>query len=652
MIPFDLSAPVLFFPVRHHSPVCSYQLVKAAREYRPEIILIEGPEDANGLIPVLTDKGTELPAAIYCYYKDKKKLISHDAEDYKCYYPFQYSSPEYNAMKAARELGIEARFIDLPYGEILINTEGGKGLRREGKQSYADDRRLTTGDYYRLLCSKTQVRSFEEFWEKYFEISGLYQTPTEFVRVMNTYCTLIRSQTSERELEADGTLVREQCMAANIRAAMQRYSRVLVVTGGFHTAGLYRLIQKDTIPEVKRHRIPEDCTGCFPAAYSYEAADALHGYSSGMSYPYFYDRVFKRVIKQESPEGVYSDEALTLLVKTARAAAEKDIPVSVSDVTAAQSLMTGLASLRGMRECGMAEVLDAVTGAYIKGEKTVSSSVPLDIVRKLATGDGIGCIGDKAHTPPLISDFEKQCAAFKLKYGTAVPQELEVGLFSGAKGLPLSRFLHRMTYLGTNFCEREKGPDLHGNADRSRVREIWKYRRTPAVDASLIDHTTDGFTIEEACTNIAYRRLQTEDRLGAAARAAVDCFLMGISLDGESERLTHIAVSDGDFFSVGEALGHFRTLLELKQLYKYEDSLMLPLLTRCFDKLSLILPSMACISDDQADRLCSVMKQLFALTDTLLTDRRAMFTQSLLELIEQPQSIPRSTEPRWVCSAP
>ena len=91
MIPFDLSAPVVFFPVRHHSPVCSYQMLAAVREYRPEVILIEGPGDANELIPVLTGEGTELPAAIYCYYKDRKKLISADAEDYKCYYPYHTS---------------------------------------------------------------------------------------------------------------------------------------------------------------------------------------------------------------------------------------------------------------------------------------------------------------------------------------------------------------------------------------------------------------------------------------------------------------------------------------------------------------------------------------------------------------------------------
>ena len=73
---------IVFFPVRHHSPVCSYQLRNTIEAYQPEIILIEGPENANDLIPVLTDEKTTLPAAIYYFYKDKKKYISEDAEDY------------------------------------------------------------------------------------------------------------------------------------------------------------------------------------------------------------------------------------------------------------------------------------------------------------------------------------------------------------------------------------------------------------------------------------------------------------------------------------------------------------------------------------------------------------------------------------------
>lgn len=74
IIPFDYSQPFLLFPVRHHSPVCSWQLIRAIKEYQPDVILIEGPENANDMIGVLTDERTKLPAAFYYYYKDRKSL--------------------------------------------------------------------------------------------------------------------------------------------------------------------------------------------------------------------------------------------------------------------------------------------------------------------------------------------------------------------------------------------------------------------------------------------------------------------------------------------------------------------------------------------------------------------------------------------------
>lgn len=639
MKPFDKEAGCVFFPIRHHSPVCSYHLLRAAREYRPEVILIEGPEDACELIPVLTNEDTELPAAIYYYYKDAKKLVSPEGGDYRCYYPFLYSSPEMNALLAAKELGVEARFIDLPYYEILINTEGGRGLRRGGKQSYADDSRLTGGDLYKRLCEKTEVRSFEEFWEKYFEISGLGLPPDEFILQMYSYCAMLRELTPIAELEADGTIARESYMAANIRSEMKKHKRVMVVTGGFHTPALMELIGSE-FSAPKLHKIPEDCAGCFPAAYSYEAADALHGYASGMSYPYFYDRIFKRLCRATEPKGIYESEALSLVIKTAKECAARDIAVSTADVAAAQSLMTGLAALRGIRECGIAEVFDGVTGAFIKGERTISSSLPLDILSKLATGDGVGRIGDKAHTPPLVADFEEQCRLLRLKHNTAVPQEVVCGLFTSAKGLAMSRFFHRMEFLGTGFCEMLKGPNLRAGRDRNRVREEWRYRRSPAVDAALIDRTVDGFTIEDACKSIASRRFGAEQRCGEAAGLAVDCFLMGISIDNGLSRLTVLTSSDGDIFSVGRALGHFRTLLALRELYDCEDEALLPLVELCFDKLVLMLPSTANVADEQSEELCGIMRQLCALVDTMLTDRRAAITQALTELTLQKDKHP------------
>ncbi|MBR1864770.1 MAG: hypothetical protein IJ806_11875 [Ruminococcus sp.] len=634
LIRFDTRGQVMFFPVRHHSPVCSYHLINAIRAYEPEIILIEGPDTADGLIDVLTDPKTVLPAAFYYFYKDRKKLVSEDGGDYKCYYPFLKSSPEYNAMVMARELGIPARFIDLPYSEIIINTAENAGLRTMSeKHSYADDGGLKNNSFYRRLAEKTGLRDFEEFWEKYFETEGLLLSTEKFFVQMHTYCILSRLGMSEEELRSDGTLAREAYMAGRISRAMKDYRRVMAVTGGLHSSGLWERIKRGETDGPKLHKIADDCQGVFPTAYSYEAADALHGYVSGMRYPGFYDTVTERLQGGAEPQKVYDDLCLELLVRTAKECSKRDIPVSIADVASAQSLMKGLAALRNVRQCGICETIDAVVSSFIKGEKTVSSAMPVDIVKKLATGDAVGHIGDKSHVPPLVADFEEQCEKFKLRYRSVVPQETEAALFSAGKGLELSRFLHRTAYLGTNFAQRTKGPDLHTGTDRSRVREEWRYKRTPEVDAVLTDRTTDGSTIEEACRTYARRVLRTERRCCAAAQTEVDCFLMGISLGDEGrELMEEILAGDGDFFSVGGGLGCFETLYSLQQLYRFEEPLTVTYLRRCLARLIASLPSMAAAPSERAGECVGIMKRIYGITDGLVKEEREAFREALCTL--------------------
>ena len=635
LLDYNPKGQLLLFPVRHHSPVCSYQLLRAVEEFSPTVILIEGPENANDLIPVLTDERTELPAAIYYFYKDKKKLVSDEAEDYKCYYPFLYSSPEFNALAAGAAKGIPARFIDLPYCEILMNTVRGKGLRDDSdRHSYTDDSRLTRSKFYKRLCEKTGIRSFEEFWEKFFEIEGIKQTTAEFCRTMHTYCLLSRNGESEAELEADGTIARERHMALRIKEALDKGERVLAVTGGLHSAGLAKQLMSGRIKPVKLHKMTSDIQGCFPTAYSYEAADALHGYASGMRCPGFYDDIMKRLMKGER-ENVYNDMTLELLIKTAKESSKKDIPVSIADITSAQTVMTGLAALRNVSQCGLAELYDGITSAFIKGEKTVSSSLPLSIMRRLATGGGIGHIGDKSHVPPLVADFEKQCEAFKLKYTSIIPQQIDAALFSGEKGLAVSRFLHRVTYLGTGFAEMKKGPDLHSGRDRNRVHELWVYRRTPAVDAALIDHTTDGFTIIEACASVAAHALADRRRCADAAQTAVDCFLMGIPLtDAQKALLDEIVSGDGDFFSLGEGLRCFGRLCDLQKLYEFEDSSCREYMDRCMSRLTLALPTMANIPDEETNAAIMIMRLMYSLTGSDLPGRRDALVSALMTVTE------------------
>ena len=302
---YDLSSGILYFPIRHHSPVCSFHLQRAVEEYQPDCILIEGPQNAGHLIPVLVHEDTQPPLALYYAYRDKEGLVSPKKEDYKCYYPFLSCSPELIALREADRKRVHAEFIDLPYMEILAGTAENRGIRREGeKQSYNDDYFLSRSRYFARLCEKTGLRDFEEFWETYFEIQGLFLDTPSFVRQMLLYCGLSRLYTPEEELLEDGCLLRERYMAERIAAASETYQKILVVTGGFHTYGLGKLLEKRkgegkvlrfTGEPVRLHRVDPGLQAVYPMAYSMEAADALNGYASGMQSPGFYHQVWRRL---------------------------------------------------------------------------------------------------------------------------------------------------------------------------------------------------------------------------------------------------------------------------------------------------------------------------------------------------------------------
>ena len=67
---------IMFLPVRHHSPACSFQIQKIIEEWKPSAVLVEGPTNANELLSVMVHKDTKAPFAIYYSYHDKAGKIS------------------------------------------------------------------------------------------------------------------------------------------------------------------------------------------------------------------------------------------------------------------------------------------------------------------------------------------------------------------------------------------------------------------------------------------------------------------------------------------------------------------------------------------------------------------------------------------------
>src|ERR1043165_7849280 len=99
------------FGVRHLSPAAAWHLRQMLDRVRPKLVLIEGSDDADELIPHIVSPKSKLPIAILAY--------TADAPVRTFCYPLATYSPEYQALAWCQENKAKARFMDLPSSVFL-----------------------------------------------------------------------------------------------------------------------------------------------------------------------------------------------------------------------------------------------------------------------------------------------------------------------------------------------------------------------------------------------------------------------------------------------------------------------------------------------------------------------------------------------------
>ncbi|MCQ4087391.1 DUF5682 family protein [Saccharibacillus sp. JS10] len=558
---FDLRGPVVHFPIRHHSPACSYHLLRTIEEYAPDLILIEGPESGNPLIPVLADPATQAPVSLYYGYEDESGRGS-------CYFPMLDYSPEYIGIREAAKRQIPARFIDLDY----------RGRQREasenGKSSAQDEALLAGSDFIRRLCQATKTRHFDEWWEKSFEVGGLSQDTREFARGVFTYCTLSRMTYSAERLKQEGDLEREARMRTHIEEARAAYKRILVVTGGFHTYGLITDPTGD-----KGHLRQQEAGGeeirkqMYPMVFTFEEADRLNGYASGMPYVGYYDKVWASMLKGEAkPYERTGLEMLTTLSKTLRTEAEA---ASTADGIEAYGMMQGLAALRSKSQSGAYELIDGVTVSFIKGERTLASDHPLEKLHQLMTGNQIGQVAPNSFAVPIVEDFKKRAAASRLNLKATGQHRKVLEIYTKPVHREASRLLHCAAFLGSEFAKRESGPDWAQRQDLNRMREIWTYSYSSRTEARLIENSIYGGTIAEA----AEARIEEEvskipiHHSGDMAAWLLRSLTMGLEQLAASlfDNVQNALRQDGSFLSLCDTLDIVEQMISQRRLLGVAD---------------------------------------------------------------------------------
>ncbi|PEJ35478.1 DUF5682 family protein [Bacillus pseudomycoides] len=533
---YNLDHNVVYVPIRHHSPACSFHVQKIVKFYKPNAILIEGPIDCNPLIPHIVSAESEAPICIYCSYDDKTDVLERgESGKYRAYYPFLDYSPELVALREGAARNIPVSFIDLPYKEYLFAT---KNEEENGKY---DEQYFRHSQYVRMLSEKTGCRSFHEFWEKYFELQGFHMTSEEFVRQLFDYCYYTRADYTQEMLTEDGCEAREIHMAKEIEKARKVYDKVLVITGGFHVKGLLELEGKKK--KLSKSPLSKAYAKNYLMPYSFLESDQMRGYESGMPAPAFYQHIWEN-----------RDEAVAeqFMIRIARQLKAEGI--SMADKIEAARMIRELALLRGKMQPGLYELMDAVRSAFVKGE-IFSADKPLTLLQKSLQGTKRGKLSKEADVPPLVHDFRASVRSFRLPARSTVPQETILDIYKKERHLRLSQFFHCLAFLGVPFCEKLRGPNLARKQNINLIRETWKYRFSAQVESALIDLSVYGGTVREAAQEMLRAKLyKAKVRAGEVALLLLEAYLSGLFSDFAmyNQFIDEAIQADGDFASMAD----------------------------------------------------------------------------------------------------
>ena len=92
--------------IRHHGPGSARAVVAALEDIQPDVVLIEGPPEADKLVELAADSHMDPPVALLAYATDDTTKAA--------FWPFAVFSPEWQAIRYTLKAGVPVRFCDLP----------------------------------------------------------------------------------------------------------------------------------------------------------------------------------------------------------------------------------------------------------------------------------------------------------------------------------------------------------------------------------------------------------------------------------------------------------------------------------------------------------------------------------------------------------
>jgi len=239
-------------------------LLAALGEQKPDVVLIEGPAEADGLVALAGEPDMRPPVALLGYVPGQPETAA--------FWPFAVFSPEWQAIRYALGAGVPVRFCDLSAAHQLAMHDG----------SVPRSRTDPIGE----LAAAADYDDPERWWEDVVEhVPG----PSSVFEAIADAIAILRADEDEPD-------PRDAAREAHMRRVLRRtvkdgYRRIAVVCGAWHIPALATLPPATADDRVLRG-LPKVKAILTWIPWTYGRLAYASGYGAGIRSPGWYDHLF------------------------------------------------------------------------------------------------------------------------------------------------------------------------------------------------------------------------------------------------------------------------------------------------------------------------------------------------------------------------
>jgi hypothetical protein len=578
----DPAAPYLI-GVRHHAPSLAAAVPALLDAAKPDVLLVELPDEMQEWLPWLGHEETRAPVALAAAPRDGGGGRG------PAFYPFADFSPELAAVRWAARHDVPVIACDLPladrawsaerYASAFPDDGTDQGSAPEPADPTTDPAsavpssspdlpaartpasdRLTTGEapsapdpdpgpgpgphpvgvhetsgrsgLATALRARLTGRTGDDLWDRLVEAAAPGSPPEALRRAALLTGWALREDAAASGGVPELDLRREEWMRARLAAATANGERAAVLVGAFHAPALTSpgtpAEPRSPAPGGPDTEAPAWTTSFIP--YTYALLDERSGYPAGIR-----DPEWQHLVLGAAGDPAALEDALTrAAVQICAQLRSLGHPSGPPDAREICRLAGDLARLRGLPAAGRGELVEAVQTVLTQGEPYGRGRAVAQAMERVLVGTRGGRPAPGAPRSGLAPAVEAELTALGLpgpdSRGADTTRDLRLDPLRSDLDSRRELLLQRLTVCGVPYGDPK---EVVGAGGSEALTSRWEVRWTPATAAMLTAAGVRGVTPAQAAEGMLRERRRAElDEGGPTAaqtlhglRQAAECGL-------------------------------------------------------------------------------------------------------------------------------